>query len=886
MEYILKFGQIDKSYLPCVGGKGANLGELMKAGFRVPQGFCITTEAYRTFIGCSDMMQSFFDQLDGIQHDDLSTIRAMSETVRSHLDSIPMPLELEEAIVQAWMTTGERKAYAVRSSATAEDLPSASFAGQQETYLNVCGKTQLLRAVRRAWSSLFTDRAISYRTKNGFSHSSVFLSVVIQEMVFPEVSGILFTADPITGNRNITSIDASFGLGEALVSGIVTSDLYQVKETQIIQKKIANKKVAIYANPGGGTVTKQLSPEKQEEQALLDEQIAELAVLGKRIEQHYGKPQDIEWCLSKGNFYIVQSRPITSLYPVPKVSDERLHVFMSVGHQQMMTDAMRPLGISVLRTFFPVGKQASRAEESEVVLEAGNRLFFDLTELLYLKLARRVVPRILSNIDERIGSALEEISRRSDFLRTPSKGLKRGVFRVVRTAAKHLVFGLLFRDTSKAIEAANEFMEQKVAECKHLMSEVSGAERIKLIKENLGNLVMSIISTLVPYLPAGIASMKLVEVLVKKWCGDNAEIHLLNKSLTGNVTSELGLVIGDLADIARESPSVISYLKEAQDGTFFAGLKEISGGEVFCQAFEEFLDKYGMRCPGEIDITNYRWRERPTMLVPSILSHIETLLPSEHRTKFAQGKKEAEDAANRIISCVRKTRGGILKARIMARLIRVYRDTLGLREHPKYIVIRHLDVYRQAILEEGRALVGRGVISKETDVFYLSLDEILLQLSKDTKDDNLDIQSLIRSRKKQFEENKNISPPRVMTSEGEIITGKKRDKQAPVGALIGTPVSAGIVEGYARIVLHPNEANLHPGEIMIAPFTDPGWTPLFHSARGLVMEVGGMMTHGAVVAREYGIPAVVGIDNATEMIKNGQYVRINGTEGYVEILQS
>jgi len=378
---------------------------------------------------------------------------------------------------------------------------------------------------------------------------------------------------------------------------------------------------------------------------------------------------------------------------------------------------------------------------------------------------------------------------------------------------------------------------------------------------------------------SGIASKVLTEALVRKWLGNDERVHLLNKSLTGNVTSELGLMIGDLADIARTYPQLVHYLQSADD---LDGLDQVQGGDVFGKAFESFMSKYGMRCPGEIDIANVRWRENPMALVPSILSHIQTLAPGEHRDKFIQGEKEAQEAERKIVSDIRRTPGGMVKARIIAKLIRNYRNLAGLRELPKYTLIRHIDTYKRVIIEEARALVKNGKLYSESEVFFLSLSE-LLAIKEGTFDGS--IQKLIISRKSQYQRNKKLTPPRVMTSDGEIVTGRQRDVIAPEGSLIGTPVSAGVVEGYAKVVLRPEEAQLKAGEIMIAPFTDPGWTPLFHSAKGLVMEVGGMMTHGAVVAREYGIPAVVGIDNATKILKNGSYIRVDGTHGYVQVLE-
>jgi pyruvate,water dikinase len=355
----------------------------------------------------------------------------------------------------------------------------------------------------------------------------------------------------------------------------------------------------------------------------------------------------------------------------------------------------------------------------------------------------------------------------------------------------------------------------------------------------------------------------------------------LNKSLPGNVTSESGLEVGDLADTARKYPEVVEYLQRADDGTFYAELLQVDGGPEFKRALDRFMDQYGVRSPGEIDITNPRWKDSPTLLVTPILSHIRSVGPGEHRERFRRGEADADLATREILSDLRKARLGFFKAKAMARLIRVYRNLMGMREYPKYLIMQQFDVFRQGILCEARSLVDKGVLSREQDAFYLSLDE-LLELEEGRFSGN--IGELVASREKRLEQFQKLSAPRVMTSEGEIIRGKRRATGAPEGAIIGTPASAGIAEGIARVVLRPEDADLKPGEILVAPFTDPGWTPLFNSAKGLVTEVGGMMTHGSVIAREYGIPAVVGAENATSIIKNGARIRVDGNEGFVQIL--
>ncbi len=887
--YVMHFNEVDRTNLPEVGGKGANLGEMSKAGFPVPSGFCITTSAYRDFIAASNEIERFLDLLDQLKPDQQDEISKLGKLIRDHLLTIPIPQIIESSILDAWKIIGEEKAYAVRSSATAEDLPTASFAGQQDTYLNVKGADQLLQAVRKCWSSLFTDRAIIYRIKNGFSHSSVYLSITVQQMIFPEVSGLMFTVDPVTGHRNTISIDASFGLGEALVSGIVSADSYQVREGQIVKKQIAEKKKAVYPVTEGGTVTRELAPELQNKQALSDDKILELAQLGQRIEKHYCSEQDIEWCLADDRFYILQSRPITTLYPIPNVYGNELHVFLSIAHLQMMTDAMKPMGISIFRGIFPLGKDSVLFPNS-VIVEAGDRLFFDVTPFLHNKAFRRYFIWRIAIVDELMRDALAKIVSSEIFQQEAkaSKGTTKQIFELFKPmlplylkGIPVIVNSLFFLDPSGIIERATTPLEQIMNKYRHSILQVSGTERIKRVQESIGKLLQELNSSMM-YVPLSFIVLPIANRLTRLWLGEDLDVDTLSKSPPGNVTGEMGLMIGDLADTARKYPEVVDYLERAKDSTFYQELSKVKGGDIFRIELDRFMELYGIRCPGEIDISNTRWWEAPNLLVPSIINHMKSNAPGEHRDRFREGRKEAEEAVQKLLERINNTPAGSLKVRLMSRLLSIYRNSTGLREFPKYVIVRFFDIYRQAILSEARVLHQRGVLEREEDVFYLYFDELIALLENRFSEE---LRRLIDSRKRAYEQYQKMTPPRVMTSEGEVITGVRSDVEAPKGALIGTPVSAGVAEGYVKVILKPETAKLNKGDVLVAPFTDPGWTPLFYSVEALVVEIGGMMTHGSVIAREYGIPAVVGIENATKILKDGQYVRVDGTRGFVQILK-
>src|SRR5437773_8799887 len=371
-RYVLGFQEIDQTQVAIVGGKGAHLGELSRIeGIRVPAGCSVTPDAFRRIMAEAPSIDERLDRLSRLNPDDREAIRTLSAEIRRTIEGMAIPDDLAAEITLALARLGKQAAYAVRSSATAEDLPTASFAGQHDTYLNVVGPAAILGHISRCWASLFTERAVPYRLRNGFDHRKVHMAGGVQQMVFPQVAGVMFTADPVTSNRKVASVEASFGLGEALVSGLVNADMYKVRDGEVVAKEVATKQLAIRASPAGGTQEDAIDPEQQEQPALTDAQVVRLAQLGRRIEAHFGHPQDIEWCLVDDDFQIVQSRPITTLFPIPAVDDQENHVYISVGHQQMMTDPMKPLGLSFwqMTTLRPM-------------YVAGRRLFVDVTKAL------------------------------------------------------------------------------------------------------------------------------------------------------------------------------------------------------------------------------------------------------------------------------------------------------------------------------------------------------------------------------------------------------------------------------------------------------------------------------------------------------------------------
>ena len=366
---------------------------------------------------------------------------------------------------------------------------------------------------------------------------------------------------------------------------------------------------------------------------------------------------------------------------------------------------------------------------------------------------------------------------------------------------------------------------------------------------------------------------------LQEWLDEKNAADTLTQSVPNNVTSEMGLALLDVADVIRPHRDVVAFLQQVEDDDFLDELPALAGGREARDAIQAYLDTYGMRCVGEIDITQPRWSERPTALVPMILSNIRNAEPGAHERLFEQGRQEARKKEQELLTRLRVLPDGERKAAETKQMIDRVRTFAGYREYPKYHMVSRYFVDKQALLKEAERLVEADVLRDKEDIFYLTFEELYDVVRTHHVD-----YDLIGERKDAFTSYQALTPPRVLTSEGEVVTGTYRRDDLPPGALVGLPVSAGTVEGPARVIRDLADADLEPGDILVTAFTDPSWTPVFVTVAGLVTEVGGLMTHGAVIAREYGLPAVVGVERATKLIRDGQRIRVHGTDGYVEVL--
>lgn len=864
-DWVLDLAEIDQAQFAVVGGKGAHLGELARiGGADVPPGCCVTTHAFRLVLEQVPSIRDRIDRLSRLDPDDREPIRALSVEVRRGIEGVGVPDEVAATIARRLAPFEEGTAFAVRSSATAEDSPAASFAGQHDTYLNVVGPAAVLEHVSRCWASLFTERAVTYRLRGGFGLREAGMAVVVQRMVDPEVAGVLFTADPVTSNRGIVTVEAAFGLGEALVSGLGGADVHQVRDGAV-ETTPAAKRFAIRAAPGGGTRREEVPRELQERAALTEEQVLRLARLGRRVEAHFGRPQDIEWCLEGDALRIVQSRPITALFPVPAAADREHRVYVSVGHQQMMTDAMKPLGISVWLLTSPAP-----------MVEAGGRLFVDVTRRLTSPASRDDLLKALGDSDPLIEDALRAL-------------LDRGF---VTSSTDERPGGPSAGDVPEPIDTDPGVVTELVQRSRESLAAVqrdiaakSGSDLFDFILDDLQELRRLMFDPRShQVLMAAVDAATWLDEQLRTWLGEDGAADVLTRSVPDNIASQMGLALLDVADAIRPHPDVVAFLRAAEHADpahedFLAELPAVEGGRRAQDAIRGYLDEYGMRCVGEIDITRPRWSERPIGLVPAILRNVENFETGAGERLFERGRRQARTKERELLRRVRSLPDGQRRAEEVQRAVERLRTFAGYREYPKHHMVSRYSAYKRALLAEAERQVRAGVLAEAEDIYYLTFQEFHDVVRTGQLDEEL-----IRRRAAEFREHQALRPPRVLTSEGEVVPGEYRRLGVPEGALVGLAVSTGVAEGRARVVADMAEADLEPGDVLVTTGTDPSWSPVLATIGGLVTEVGGRTTHGAVVAREYGLPAVVGVQRATRRIRDGQRIRVHGTSGYVEVL--
>ena len=881
---ILPFGAIDGSMLPLVGGKAGNLGELVRAGFPVPAGFCVSTAAYE-MVEADAGLEPTLAALAAAEPEDTARLAELAAEARSRLQGASVPDVLRRAITEAYVELGDGAPVAVRSSATAEDLPGASFAGQQDTYLNVVGAESVLDAVQRCWASLWTNRAVTYRATNGIDPRGVRLAVVVQPMVEASVAGVLFTANPVTGKRRQAVIDASPGLGEAVVSGMVNPDHFVVNAAtgEIVERRLGDKRVAVVAGPGGGTERVELAADEHGA-SLSDDQILALAKLGARVEKHYGTPQDTEWAIDEeGEIWLLQARPITTLFPLPAdapTDDENLRVYFSFNVAQGVYGPLTPMGIQAFRLItssvatFAGHPPRNPYNGAAFFTESAGRMFLDITPVLRSERGRRLFERFMMNMEARTVPIVRQLVHDPRLATVATN--RWPILRTLLLAFARGRLPLRFAEALASPERARARAARVVARLGASGEMSPGAAwRLVAAERLLRDGPPEILPNVPPVFVAGLVANVLAGKLLGNLATDD-ERRVAMRALPHNPTTEMDLALWALAQEARSDPDSARVVGETPPERLAEEYRDGSLPPTLQGGLTDFLRHYGHRGVAEIDLGLPRWSEDQGYILGVLANYLRLEDPrSAPDVQFGRATREAEEMVAELTR--RAARKGRLRGTLVRFLLGRARELSGLRETPKFCIVLLLAGVRDLLWPVGEELAQAGRLENAGDIFFLTVPEAWAALAGDN------LRAIVDERRAVYEQEKRRRHvPRLLLSDGTEPVVETHGATAE-GVLRGTPASGGVVTGEARVILEPGSAHLEPGEILVAPSTDPGWTPLFLTAGGLVMEMGGPMSHGAIVAREYGIPAVVGVPDATERIETGQRITIDGSPGIVSL---
>lgn len=884
---VVDLNQLASASLSTVGGKALNLGRLAAADFPVPPGFCLTTDGYRS--AAPTDMDVIAARLDGAENPDgargLQALdrNGLSGRGRGLMAAAQVPPDVEAAIRGAYAALGSGPV-AVRSSATAEDLPFASFAGQQDSFMDVVGADAVVEAVRRCWASLWTDRAVAYRTTNGIRHREVSLAVVVQQMVHAGSAGVLFTANPVTGTRTETVIDASPGPGQAVVSGAVNPDHFVVETAS-------------------GRILQQ-TPAHGRPPSLTGSQLRELTSLGDAAQRLLGAPQDVEWVIDGGGkAWLTQSRPITTLYPLP--DDDPLggqtggqtgadgaadaapggdtRVYLCGTLLQGLTRPITPMGLSVLGLM-----RGSKGPWNYV--NPGLRMYVELTPLIRNKSGRKALARVLPLADGRSAAvfpALLEDPRFSVVRRPRKESRRKGQSDAARTHSSGaeinqslgqfaelipaMVRALLWPD--RELRRARRYQD-RLAATLVLPLPATAARRLQHSEDILATSINGLIQATVAAPSVGYLMLAAARRLLRG-IAKPRELEAVLRGLPHNVTTIMDLELWHLTVSLGGDPESRRAFMELKPDELASRYREGILPATAQAGLQTFLSKYGHRAVAEIDLGMPRWLDEPDHILGMISNFLRVEDPE--RAPDRQFARAADHAEARISELVKRAATtSRLRGLLVSFCLHRTRQLAGLRELPKFYIVMVLAEMHRQLREVGAELVEKGTVDAAGDVFFLDFDELRVGLR------GADLKGIVATRRRLYDvELRRRRVPRLLLSDGTDVEAAAIPQAAAGDHLSGTPASAGTATGKVRVIMDPVGAHLEPGEILVAPSTDPGWTPLFMTAGALVMEMGGVISHGAVVAREYGIPAVVGVADATIRLRNGQSITVDGAAGTI-----
>ncbi|MEX1254193.1 MAG: PEP/pyruvate-binding domain-containing protein [Dehalococcoidia bacterium] len=867
-----------------VGGKAAGLTRLLRWGLPVPPGFVLTVPGFKAFLHANGLGAQLASVTENAGPETEAAVIALFRAA-------PWPEDLRSTLEGTYQSLCERageSAAAVRSSATAEDSAGASFAGQHLTLLNVVGVDALRDGVLCCWASLYGATALHYRHARGVDEEPA-MAVVVQALVPAEAAGVAFTLDPVSGDRETMVIEAAWGLGEGVVSGMVTPDHYAVRKADgaVVRRQVAEKEVQVTSVAGGGTRNEALSGQRVSEAVLSDDRIAELARLALRVEEEAGVPQDIEWALAGGKLYLLQARPITAAGAAPVAEEQEAEwvsefdtegqphtVWTSANVQEVLPDQLSPFNCSItlkmldeygLESIERMGIRLKNADPFSAMFYGRPFLNVNMT----CEVADQIPFGSVDGIMEQYYDIPREILPQATGL-SPAK-----LWRYLNTTPRMLWFTMRYpAETRRAEKICDEF-ERELAE-QHFL-QLSDAELMGTIVEGLGP-AADVAITHVSGAGLTSSTFDMLRRLTKNWLGD--ETGSLQATLCSGLASvESAQPAYELWDLSRlvVASDALRHAFEPRDGAEIEGLLAPLEGEAvaaFRARLQEFLKRHGHRSVMEAEIAAKSWEEDLPTVYAMIRNYLHARDSADPRAIEEHQRREREAAtqdALRRLSWWRRT--------VFRRVLAQAQNGVTSREHTKSLLVRGTNRGRRLSRELARRLASRGLLDDVGDFYYLTLEDAQALVSGEMSRNQIYVE--IRRRKREEARNQDVVLPE--TFQGRPKPLRRADMPFPDGhTLHGIPVSPGRVTGPARVILDPRiDAVIEPGEILVAPVTDAGWTPLFVAAAGIVVDVGGTLSHGSTVAREYGLPAVVNVKHGTRMIRTGQTITVDGSEGIV-----
>ena len=907
MEYIRCLDAIHQDDVTIAGGKGANLGALVQAGFPVPAGFVVLTSAYQSFVERNGLQREIERLAKQVSLDEPSSFEQASDALRALFAQASMPDEIKQAILAGYEQL-RNTAVAVRSSATAEDLPGASFAGQQETYLNITTPEGVLKAVQTCWASLWTARALDYRTRRGITADAVSLAVVVQEMVQATAAGILFTANPVNGKRDEIVINAAWGLGEAIVSGQVSPDTIIVeKASGAVKQVVIGNKTVMTVPVENGTAERAVDDTKRQEAVLTHEQIRQLTRPGRDIEQHFQMPQDIEWAIADEQIFILQARPITTLatvqsgirrqeeYAVPgddswdrenEPVPQPFDLWSRTNLGENFPFPITPLSETIWPALFITGKLPEKGAQTEPAPSAiGKRLYGRLyiNEGAVIHMYEQFgLPTAFSDA---VWGSSERGLRKSDehfhvlrLLRRLPPAIVQGVRQARQSRKKQAQQGQQKQPKKRTPRMTNEqifaqvdrwvadFMQQNLSK---LDDRALWEEGVPVWGERAK---MFYIKVIIAALLAG-TGYYFLQRRINKWTKGKEDAAKLVTALSGVYTAELGPALWQLAKTLRDT-GLDTLVREHTAGEALALLHPLPEAQPFLEQFAIFLKDYGYRCPNDAEFLNPRWMDAPEQVITMLAGYLQADEPVNPLEMIRHQRQEREDATVRI-----EQRLNFARRVIFRRLLKMTQSNVRRRDNNRSYLTKFLYPMRTIVAELGRRWCERGWLNRPEDVFFLTVADIDTIITSDNPLAlDKELHSIVDERRAAFDFWYTIEAPDAVGADGTPIAVQPVDGTF----LQGIPASSGRVRGTARIIRSIAEtARLTQGDILVTQATDPGWTPIFPLVSGIVLEIGGQLSHGAIIAREYAIPAVINAQGALHNIRDGQTIIVDGTLGRV-----